>query len=213
MTEIVFTIGHSTHRLEHFVALLKQHQVEVIYDVRSAPYSRYNPQYNREDLKASLAKHGIAYMFAGDRLGARSNNPAHYVNGKVQYDRLAQSERFKQGIEAVCEVATQKRVVLMCAEKDPIDCHRAILVCRHLCAHVTQIVHFRADGSLETHDALEKRLMQKLPAQIDMFTQTAPNLDAAYDSQGDKIAYVIQHGQPARRAPDTEDYDLVEVDA
>jgi len=132
MQEIIFTIGHSTHPAERFIALLKQHDITALADVRSKPYSRMNPQFNREDLKKALSESGIAYVFLGKELGARTEDRSCYHEGKVQYGRLAQTELFRHGLDRVQEGAKKYRIALMCAEKDPLVCHHTILVARHL---------------------------------------------------------------------------------
>jgi uncharacterized protein (DUF488 family) len=124
---ILYTIGHSTHSLEKFIALLKQQGITALCDVRSKPYSCMNPQFNRENLKRSLRENGIAYIFLGKELGARSEDPSYYVCGKVQYDRLARSALFQKGIIRVRSGMRDFRLALMCAEKDPLECHRTIL--------------------------------------------------------------------------------------
>ncbi len=214
MPDIIFTIGHSTHALERFIELLNAHGIEAVYDVRSAPYSRHNPQYNREALRAALARQGIAYVFAGDRLGARSDNPAHYVDGKVQYDRLAASDAFKNGIDAVCEGAARQTIALMCAEKDPMQCHRAILVCRHLRGRIADIEHIREDGRLESQEQLEGRLMPRPKVeQLSFLDESAPDIEMAYARQGNKIAYNAQQSTTTRRDSDDADYLPTEADA
>src|SRR5437773_2453789 len=115
----VFTIGHSAHDLEHFTALLVRHNVTAVADVRSMPYSRVNPQFNRETLKQHLLRAGIAYVFLGKELGARSEDPSCYVNGKVQYGLLAETDLFRKGLDRVCVGMHKYRLALMCAEKDP----------------------------------------------------------------------------------------------
>ena len=132
MNETVFTIGHSTHPQERFVSLLCQHGITALCDVRSTPYSRVNPQFNREGLRESLRACGITYVFLGKELGARSADPTCYEYGKVKYDRLAVTDLFRQGLDRVREGTRTYRVALMCAEKEPLECHRTILVARHL---------------------------------------------------------------------------------
>ena len=132
MCEVVFTIGHSTHPPERFLALLRQHGITALCDVRSRPYSRLNGQFNRENLQESLRESGITYVFLGKELGARSEDASCYVRGKVQYDHLARTELFKKGLDRVRQGMKDYRIALMCAEKDPLVCHRAILVARHL---------------------------------------------------------------------------------
>src|ERR1035437_1825005 len=97
----VLTIGHSTHSLAAFVGLLRQHSVTALADVRSTPFSRFNPQFNKETLEHSLKSHGIKYVFLGRELGARSDDPSCYENGRVQYARLARTELFRSGLERV----------------------------------------------------------------------------------------------------------------
>src|SRR6476620_2497616 len=99
MCKTIFTIGHSTHTHDSFRALLRQHQISALCDVRSVPASRYNPQFNRNNLQETLLQAGITYIFLGRELGARSDDPACYENGKVQYDRLSRTELFHIGVE------------------------------------------------------------------------------------------------------------------
>jgi uncharacterized protein (DUF488 family) len=87
----VLTIGHSTHPIETFLGLLHQHGVTAVADVRSAPYSRFNPQFNKDALEHDLKEHGIRYVFLGRELGARSDDPSCYDKGRVQYGRLART--------------------------------------------------------------------------------------------------------------------------
>src|SRR5271155_356133 len=101
MPETIFTIGHSTHTQEYFISLLSRHGITALCDVRSKPYSRMNPQFNREELEQALAAQRIAYRFLGKELGARSDDPACYEGEKVQYARLAETELFKQGLKRV----------------------------------------------------------------------------------------------------------------
>lgn len=190
MNSTLYTIGHSNHEITAFIELLRLHGISAIGDVRSYPYSRYAPQYSRDALKAVLSNAGIAYAFLGKELGARSNNPACYRQGKVQYDRLAQEPSFDEGIKRVIQGMEHYRVALMCAEKDPLDCHRALLVARKLFEIGIPVCHIRAGGSLETHQAMESRLLAlcKLP-EGDMFKSRQEFVAEAYVIQGERVAY------------------------
>jgi uncharacterized protein (DUF488 family) len=159
MGKTVFTIGHSTHTLEYFLSLLTKHGIQAVGDVRSVPYSRRNPQFSREPLMQGLRGVGIAYVFLGKELGARSDNPGCYIEGKVRYDYLAKEPAFLEGLERLRKGIQSHRVALMCAEKDPLTCHRTILVCRELRSPDLEIAHILADGAVETNVAAEKRLM------------------------------------------------------
>lgn len=185
----VFTIGHSTHPIERFIALLKQHSVTAVADVRSSPYSRFNPQFNRETLERTLKESGIAYVFLGRELGARSQDSACYENGKVQYGRLAKTEAFRAGIERVRQGSESHHIALMCAEKEPLDCHRTLLVSRALESTGTPVMHILADGREEPHPDTMKRLIQMLGLLgNDMFPEEL--IDEAYLLQERRIAYV-----------------------
>lgn len=190
MRPAIFTIGHSTHTIEQFLALLKQHGITALCDLRSKPYSRFNPQFNREHLKQQLSESGIAYVFLGMELGARSENPSCYDHGKVQYDLLARTDLFQKGLGQVQEESREHRMALMCAEKDPLECHRTILVARHLDAMGLAVQHILADGSLESHaDALKRLVGQLKLAGPDMFRSHDDVVGDAYRIQGERIAY------------------------
>jgi len=157
----LFTVGHSNHSLDDFIALLKQHGISAIADVRSSPYSRYVPQFNKAALQAALAKERISYTFLGRELGARPKNPDCYIEGKALYERIAATELFHEGIGRVLQGVRNYRIALMCAEKDPLTCHRAVLVCQHLREVNLDIQHILKDGELESHDSLEERMLNK----------------------------------------------------
>ncbi len=186
----LFTIGHSTHTTEKFVELLSMHGITAVCDVRSSPYSKYNPQFNRETLQKELKAHGMAYVFLGDHLGPRSDDPECYTDGKVQYDQLAEKSRFRQGLDRVRKGMASYRVALMCSEKDPLTCHRMILVCRHLRADEIDIWHILEDGRVENNRDSEKRLMDhlKIP-QAELFDTEEDLIQRAYNKQGERIAY------------------------
>ena len=149
---MVFAIGHSTHTQEDFIELLERHRITAVCDVRSKPYSRMNPQFNREDLTKALASHGIEYRFLGKELGARSEDPSCYEGDKVRYSKLANTQLFKDGLKRVRRGLKEGfRIALMCAEKEPLECHRTILVAPQLIA-LGIAVSTSSDGHLEPHD-------------------------------------------------------------
>jgi len=188
---VVFTIGHSRHPLEALVSLLKQHVVTALADVRSAPFSRFNPQFNKDALGRDLKPLGIKYVFLGRELGARSDDPSCYENGRVQYGRLARTDLFKQGIERVMKGAWEHRIALMCAEKEPLECHRTLLVARALDEQGVEVVHILGDGRLESHRAAMERLLDLtgLPRE-DLFRSRADLIAEALARQEEKVAYV-----------------------
>lgn len=190
MDSNVYTVGHSTHTITKFLDLLACHSISAIADVRSSPYSKFNPQFNRKELQKTLASAGIRYVFLGRELGARSDDPSCYVHDKVQYDRLAKTDLFQKGIKRVAEGARSYRVALMCAEKDPLHCHRTILIARELIKLGTQVQHILPDGSLESHVESIRRLRIELgiPAH-DLFRSDEELVDESYSKQADRIAY------------------------
>jgi uncharacterized protein (DUF488 family) len=201
MSLIVYTLGHSNHALAAYITLLKRHGVDAVADVRSQPYSRFHPQFNREPLKAELKMNGIAYVFLGRELGARSQDPACYENGKVQYGRLARTPQFREGLERVRTGAATKRIALLCAEKDPLQCHRTILVSRHLAEQGVAVRHILADGGGETHPEALQRLKRQLGIpESDLFRSAAELDEEAYERQGERIAYAEVQAEDQPRA-------------
>lgn len=188
---LIYTIGHSTHPITSFVELLKANAVSVVADVRSSPFSRYQPQFNRDSLQSDLKQSGILYVFLGLELGARSADPSCYTDGRVQYDRLAQAPEYSEGINRLVEGAKTHSIALMCSEKDPLECHRTLLVSKSLVTRGFQIKHILADGTLETYDEALARLLRqlKLPEQ-DLFRDRSEILAEALKKQEFKIAYV-----------------------
>jgi uncharacterized protein (DUF488 family) len=149
-----------------------------------------NPQFNRENLKQSLKENDIAYIFLGQELGAQSNDSSCYQSGKLQYDRLAQTNLFRQGLERVRVGIQGYRLALMCAEKEPLDCHRTILIARCLEALQIKVEHILEDGSLENQKNALRRLLAllRLP-EHDLFRSREDMIEEAYRIQGERIAY------------------------
>lgn len=195
--ETLYTLGHSNHPIERFVALLRQHGITAIADVRSTPYSRFHPQFNRKTLAESLAREGIEYQYFGDALGARTADRACYEGGRVSYAKLAATENFRAGLERLLTAAGTHRVALMCAEKEPLDCHRTILIARQLCRHGVAVAHILETGVLESQeDALARlRVKLKMPTE-DLFGAEDVLNEEAYEAQGRRIAY-SPHSPPA----------------
>lgn len=187
----VLTIGHSTHSIDAFIALLRQHSVTALADVRSAPFSRFNPQFNKETLMRSLKEHDIKYVFLGRELGARSDDRSCYENGRVQYARLARTNPFHSGLGRVMRGTHDHRIALMCAEKEPLECHRSLLVARALVEHGIDVSHILATGRLETQGDAMLRLLAVLGLpRSDLFRSRQELIDQALAIQEERIAYV-----------------------
>ena len=150
-----FTIGHSNHAIEAWLALLAQHGVEVTVDARSSPYSKYVPQFDKELMQRSLEEAGIRYLFLGAELGGRPANPAYYDDkGRVLYSRLCDDAHFKAAIARLESGMERFRVALVCGEEDPAHCHRRLLIGRVLCEHGHAMLHIRGDGRLESDETV-----------------------------------------------------------
>lgn len=156
----VFTVGHSNHSIETFLDLLRRNGVTAIADVRSHPYSRRFPHFSQAPLRDALRSAGISYVFLGEQLGARPTNRSCYVDDQARYELIATTEEFTNGIERVVKGSERHQIALMCAEQDPIICHRAILVCRHLRNTGLTIQHILKNGEVELHEHLEERLLK-----------------------------------------------------
>jgi uncharacterized protein (DUF488 family) len=156
----IFTIGHSNHALEIFLDLLRQHGVEVLVDVRSQPYSRYTPHFTATALKSAVLEAGLRYLYLGKELGGRPDpdNDAFYnPEGHVYYNRVAEWSCFQEGIERVLTGIARYRVALLCAEEDPIDCHRHLLIGWVLQdRHDVEVLHIRGDGSVQAERELRE---------------------------------------------------------
>ena len=165
----VFTIGHSSHPPEWLAALLRQHGIQVLVDTRSAPYSRYSPQFDREALRELAAADGVKYLYLGDVVGGRPRDKDCYdAEGRVLYGRVAVQAEFVQVVERLERGADEFRVALLCSEEDPAHCHRRLLISRVLLTRGAKIQHIRGDGSLQSEDALAaqsgKALIEPQPA-------------------------------------------------
>ena len=190
MEDLVYTVGHSNWPLERFLGLVKQHAITAIADVRSQPYSRFNPQFNRENLTMSLREAGLRYVFLGKELGARVSDLSCYRDGKVQYELVAKTDNFRVGIDRVLKGIRSHRVALLCAEKDPLACHRAILIARYLRELNVAVRHILQDGTIEDHDASVARLVEllRIPGG-DLFKSKSEVISTAYAVQAERIAF------------------------
>lgn len=190
---VVYSIGHSTHSIEAFVTLLKKAHVAAIADVRSTPYSRWQPQFNKDTLRKSLEDDGIAYVFLGIELGGRgTDGSVRDEHGRVQYRSIAESAAFREGLRRVQAGSERMRIALMCAESEPLECHRGILISRLLVAQGARVLHIHADGRLETHRDAEHRLLRLMGLhEPDLFRTDEEILAEAYERQEARIAYVM----------------------
>ena len=201
MNGTVYTIGHSNQSLDSFLAALRAHGIAAIGDVRSYPYSNANPQFDRESFASELQAHDIAYVFLGKELGARTSDRSCYVDGKVQYEVLAKTKPFQEALERIAKGMEKFTLALMCAEAEPLACHRTILVARHLHEKNIRVKHILKGGGLEDHDDSMRRLLRTLDMNNhDMFLDEAALFSKAYRVQCDKIAYQLPLEEEKKQA-------------
>lgn len=187
----IFTIGHSDHTFDAFLNLLRLHSINAIADVRSSPYSRLHPDFNREFFTHKLSAAAIAYVFLGCELGARSKDPRCYENGRIHYGRLAKSHLFQSGLQRILDGSASYRIALLCAEKEPLDCHRTILVSKGLASLGAVVSHIHVGGSLETHDSAMNRLLEKFGmSHANLYLSKEQLIDEACALQEKRIAYI-----------------------
>ena len=166
----VLTVGHSNRPLEHFLELLRLHEIDVLLDVRSSPYSRFSPHFNREPLRDAMVGAGILYGYYGDRLGGRPSNPDLVDAGRPSYERIAAWPPFQEAIaEVLAGIRSDNgRVCLMCSEEDPARCHRRLLVGAELAEHGIELLHVRGDGKVEPESSVRRRVGEDQASVIDL---------------------------------------------
>lgn len=192
---VVYTVGHSNHPIEEFLKLLVKHNINCVCDVRSMPYSRFTEQYNRENIKEYLSEHNIKYLFFGEEFGARREEKGLLTDGMVDFEKVAKNEKFIKGINRI-EKGLEKgyRIALMCTEKEPIECHRTILVSRNLYLKGMVILHILSDGTAVYHEKIEEELVEKYfpnRNQLSIFdmNESIDYLKEAYKKANSDIGY------------------------
>jgi uncharacterized protein (DUF488 family) len=178
----ILTIGHSNHSLEKLISLLDSNDVTTVVDVRTAPYSRYSPQFNKDDLEAALSQHGIRYAYAGKHLGGRPSDPSCYKDGtlpsegadylhEVDYAEIMRRDWFIKGINRLLEIAETETTAILCSEEDPAHCHRHHLIAKYLMAHHAgvDVRHVRGDGTVFGAGTLRKSVDKPSVTQQSLF--------------------------------------------
>jgi uncharacterized protein (DUF488 family) len=184
----LLTIGHSNLPADQFAAMLKANRVTAIVDVRSVPFSRRFPWFSSRTLSERLHSKGIAYMMMGDTLGGRPTNPALYRDDAADYEAMAATAEFQTSIDRIVVEATRHRLCLMCSEREPLDCHRCLLVGRTLAERGCTVAHILGHGAVEPHSATEERLLAGLGPDDDLFADRKSRLADAYRKRAHRIA-------------------------
>jgi uncharacterized protein (DUF488 family) len=158
----LFSVGHSNQELPQLVALLQRAGVTAVADVRSVPFSRRLRQFNKAELESALGEQGIAYLYLGDQLGGRPRSRDLYdADGRVNYERVRQTEAFRRGLELLLGSLDRHVTVMLCSEDDPLDCHRGLMITPALGERGICPRHLRKDGSVETTLEMEARLLRE----------------------------------------------------
>jgi uncharacterized protein (DUF488 family) len=186
----VLSIGHSTLDYEQFVARLKAAGITAVADVRTSPFSRNFPQYNRETLKEALAQDDIAYVFLGKELGGRPKGREYYTDGIADYEKMATADTFRAGLDRIEQGVRKYRIAIMCSELNPLDCHRCLLVGRALAGRGLTIGHILSDGQIVRQEGIERQLLVMAGKQEDdMFASPAERVNDAYRDRARKVAF------------------------
>ena len=178
----LFTIGHSNHNIEKFIRLLEDNRIMTLVDVRTAPMSRYNPQFNKENLGRILPERNIQYAFAGQYLGGRPSDPTCYKSRslpadgadylhEVDYPAVMTKEWFIKGITRLLELANEQTTAIMCSEEDPSQCHRHHLIAKFLMREHPEVSvrHIRGDGTVFSAAALKVSVDEVKAEQLSLF--------------------------------------------
>jgi Uncharacterized conserved protein len=202
MRKTILSIGHSQHDTEYFIKMLKKHEVNYLLDVRSMPYSQFASDYDRDNIRAILLNNGINYSFMGECFGARQLDRTVYsMQGRVDFEKVKKGDVFKKGFNNVMRGIEQgNRIAFMCTEKDPIECHRAILVTRVFEQAGIHVEHIMADSSIQTQRELNERLLNMYYPDRKQFSifdvdnlSEEEHLLLAYKKQNEKIGYFVEN--------------------
>jgi len=194
----VFSIGHSTLDYDQFASRLNAEGITAIADVRTSPFSRNFAHFNRDVLKEALARDGIAYVFLGKELGGRPKGQQYYTDGIADYEKMAVSVLFQKGLERVEQGAHKYRIAMMCSERNPLDCHRCLLVGRALADRGVTVSHFLSNGETVAQSDIEEQLLGMAGRQQDdMFASPPERLNEAYRQRARKVAFAESPLPPA----------------
>ncbi|GKX66882.1 DUF488 family protein [Inconstantimicrobium mannanitabidum] len=159
----IFTIGHSNYPIDYFISLLKINKINCVVDVRSTPYSKYTPQYNREEVKKLLNIKGITYIHMGEEFGARREKKELYSKeGYLDFEKTRKDSIFLSGVDRIINGCKKGyNIALMCTEKDPFDCHRCIMVGKGLEDNGFEVDHIMQGNKHIKQKEIERKLLDK----------------------------------------------------
>lgn len=190
---MIYTIGHSNYEMNVFLDIAASYGIDILVDVRSSPYSKYCSQFNKEVIKNALNNAGVEYLFLGKELGARPADLSCYYEGRVQFNLLKKTDLFKKGIDKLKEEVNKGHILaIMCSEKNPAECHRAILISRVLTEEGLEVKHILDKTEIIDQPQIEKQLQKKFKLEPSLFDSQNANWERtteAYEKQEELIAY------------------------
>lgn len=188
----IFSIGHSTLALADFIRLLRLHSIDAIADVRSSPYSKRFPHFNRPALREALGTYGVRYAFLGEELGGRPIRQLDYTDGTADYEKMGKASEFCAGIDRLLDGSDRHRIAMMCSEQNPMDCHRCLLVGRRLADLGVRVGHILKDGTIQTQSQIEDILLgNDCAVHDDFFMSRDEKLVQSYRRQSKRVAYSL----------------------
>lgn len=192
MPNEILSLGHSSLEFPRFLELLKNAQVTAVADVRSSPYSGRFPWFSQKEMKGALKEGGLSYAFLGKELGGRPTSPELYRGRVADYDAMARTSLFHTGLERLLNGSQTHRIAMVCSERDPLHCHRCLLVGRQLAQKHVEVTHLNFEGGRETQDQIEDRLLreERLFAD-DLLKSHAERLAEAYLKRSRQVAYAL----------------------
>lgn len=191
-SRIIYSVGHSNYEADKFITILQSFSIDVVADVRSAPYSKYCPQFNKETIEQLLKNSGIKYLYLGKELGARPTDQSCYVDAIVSFEELKLSKSFQQGISRLLDGIKKHNIAIMCSEKEAINCHRAILISRVLKEKGITVKHILSETESINQKDLEAMLLKKFEMEKTLFDKASSrqtDIDEAYKKQENLICY------------------------
>ena len=192
MISKLYSLGHSNLPFEQFLRLLEATGSTAVADVRSSPFSKYAPWFSRREFKDHLRQYGIAYSFLGNELGGRPKDSELFQGGIADYEAMAKTDAFRSGIARLLDGIERHRITMVCSERDPLHCHRCLLVGRYLKTQGVLTSHIHANGFEETQDDVEERLLREEGLALeDMLRSRGQRLDEAYLRRSRKAAFSL----------------------
>lgn len=190
MISAIYTTGYAGHSAPSLVQLLQTTGITVLADVRSNPFSGRQPEMDKPALMQALRCAGMRYVFMGEQLGGRPRNPKLYRAGRIDPQALLAHEGYRAGVARLIAGAASHSICLLCAERDPISCHRGLYIAESLQEAGMQVLHLIPGKPAEDHQATRTRMAELAHMEhADLFASEKDRLSMAIDQMREKIAF------------------------